>query len=87
MVCAVWCVPRSTVYTQRGQARRPAWKPQKRGPRTLVSDAVLLEEIRAVLKASAFHTEGHRKVRVRLRPGVSTSARTGCCGSCGSIGC
>ena len=68
MVCAVWCVPRSTVYTQRGQARRPAWKPQKRGPRTLVSDAVLLEEIRAVLKASAFHTEGHRKVRVRLRP-------------------
>jgi len=68
MVCAMWCVPRSTVYAQRGQARRPAWTPQKRGPRTLVTDAVLLEEIRAVLKASAFHTEGHRKVRVRLRP-------------------
>ncbi len=55
MVCAVWSVPRSTVYA-------------RRGPRTLVSDAVLLEGIRAVLKASAFHTEGHRKVRVRLRP-------------------
>ena len=44
MVCAVWCVSRSTVYAQRGQARRPARTPQKRGPRTLVSDAVLLKE-------------------------------------------
>ncbi|MCH7716016.1 MAG: IS3 family transposase [Gemmatimonadetes bacterium] len=59
---------RSTVYAQRGQARRPARTPQKRGPRTLVSDAVLLEEIRAVLAASRFCTEGHRKVRARLRP-------------------
>ena len=40
----------------------------KRGPRTPVSDAALLAAIRAVLKASPFCTEGHRKVRARLRP-------------------
>jgi len=40
---------------------------RKRGPRTLVDDGALLAEIRAVLAASPFHTEGHRKVRVRLR--------------------
>jgi transposase InsO family protein len=32
-----------------------------------VDDAALLAEIRGVLAASPFHTEGHRKVRVRLR--------------------
>ena len=42
--------------------------PAKRGPRTPLDDARLLDEIRAVLAASPFHTEGHRKVRVRLRP-------------------
>jgi transposase InsO family protein len=40
----------------------------KRGPRTVVDDATLVEEIRAVLAASPFCTEGHRKVQVRLRP-------------------
>ena len=49
----------------RGRDRRP---PAKRGPRTPLDDATLLDEIRAVLAASPFHTEGHRKVRVRLRP-------------------
>jgi transposase InsO family protein len=39
----------------------------KRGPRTPQDDAALLAKIRAVLTASPFHTEGHRKVRVRLR--------------------
>ncbi|MBI1967143.1 MAG: DDE-type integrase/transposase/recombinase [Gemmatimonadetes bacterium] len=42
--------------------------PAKRGPRTPLDDATLLVEIRAVLKASGFCTEGHRKVRARLRP-------------------
>ena len=42
--------------------------PAKRGPRTPLDDATLLGAIRAVLAASPFHTEGHRKVRVRLRP-------------------
>ena len=40
----------------------------KRGPKTAVDDTTLLAAIRAVLAASPFHTEGHRKVRVRLRP-------------------
>ena len=40
----------------------------KRGPRTAVSDAVVVAAIRVVLAESRFHTEGHRKVRVRLRP-------------------
>jgi len=39
----------------------------KRGPRTELSDAELLVEIRRVLSESPFHTEGHRKVRARLR--------------------
>jgi transposase InsO family protein len=89
LVCAMWRVPRSTVYARRadetglnGDAlQRPQTNDRdsgrdgstpprrgKRGPRTPLDDAALLAEIRAVLQASPFHTEGHRKVRVRLRP-------------------
>ena len=39
----------------------------KRGPKTAQSDADVVTLIRAVLAASPFHSEGHRKVRVRLR--------------------
>jgi hypothetical protein len=39
-------------------------------------DAALLEAIRAVLAASPFHGEGHRKVWARLRiSGIRTSLR------------
>jgi hypothetical protein len=40
-------------------------------------DGALVEAIRAVLAASPFHGEGHRKVRARLRhhAGVRTSKR------------
>lgn len=65
MICAVWRVSRSTVYARR--ALRPAAIGTKRGPRTPLDDATLVTEIRAVLAASPFHTEGHRKVRFRLR--------------------
>ena len=65
VVCAAWRVPRSTVYARR---HRVGPSRGKRGPRTAVSDAEVLTEIRAVLAASPFHTEGHRKVRARLRP-------------------
>jgi putative transposase len=88
LVCAVWRVPRSTVYWQRstlvrrdGDARicperddrevaRGRGTPgpgAKRGPRTPLDDVVLTAEIRAVLEASRFCTEGHRKVHARLR--------------------
>ena len=39
----------------------------KRGPKTAQSDEELVVEIRRVLKASPFTSEGHRKVRARLR--------------------
>lgn len=66
VVCAAWRVPRSTVYARRH--RDPAARScRKRGPRTPATDADVLIEIRAVLAASPFHTEGHRKVRARLR--------------------
>jgi hypothetical protein len=39
----------------------------KRGPKTSVDDATVVTAIREVLATSTFHTEGHRKVRVRLR--------------------
>lgn len=69
LICAVWRVARSSVYACRkrlsvGTAERP---PRKRGPKTRLSDAELLEEIRTVLKDSRFLGEGHRKVRARLR--------------------
>jgi putative transposase len=49
---------------------------QRRGPVGPMPDAALLAAIRAVLAASPFHGEGHRKVWARLRIlGVRTSKR------------
>jgi hypothetical protein len=46
------------------------------GPAGPMPDAALLEAIRAVLAASPFHGEGHRKVWARLRiSGIRTSLR------------
>jgi putative transposase len=39
----------------------------KRGPKTTLTDEELLGEIRTVLAACPFHSEGHRKVHFRLR--------------------
>jgi len=69
MISEVWQVARWTVYAvrERGDGtERPEAK--KRGPKTKLTDAELVEEIRAVLKESDFLGEGHRKVRARLRP-------------------
>jgi transposase InsO family protein len=69
MICEVWRVARSTVYAARSQSTSPEPSvPAKRGPKTELSDAELVEKIREVLKASDFLGEGHRKVRTRLRP-------------------
>ncbi len=51
-----------------GTHRRTPGSRGKRGPRTPQDDALVLAAIRPVLTESPFHTEGHRKVRVRLRP-------------------
>jgi transposase InsO family protein len=64
-VCRVWELPRSTVYAARPST--PAAPPGRRGPKPPWSDAALLERIRAVLAASPFVGEGHRKVWARLR--------------------
>jgi putative transposase len=64
MVCAVYRVARSSVYA--APRTPPATPPAKRGPTTSVSDATLLDAIRAILAACPFHGEGYRKVRARL---------------------
>src|SRR4051812_37338685 len=54
----------------------PPEPPRRPGPGGPMPDAALLEATRAVLPASPFHGEGHRKVWARLRvAGVRTSKR------------
>jgi len=67
MICRIYRLARSSVYaTVSTPALGP---PEKRGPKTRVSDAALVAEIRAVLAACPFHGEGYRKVRARLAHG------------------
>jgi putative transposase len=73
-VCQVWRLARSGVY--RHLAPAAAAPPQRRGPTGAMTDAALTVAIRAVLAASPFHGEGHRKVWARLRHGgTRTSLR------------
>ena len=68
MICAIYRLARSSVYATASTARAtsPSTAAGKRGPRTAIADAELVEEIRAVLAACRFHGEGYRKVRARL---------------------
>jgi transposase InsO family protein len=68
MICEVWGVARSTVYLALDQGKDEPRECEKRGPKTELSDEALVEAIREVLAKSDFLGEGHRKVRVRLRP-------------------
>src|SRR4051812_45481999 len=73
-VCRVWRTARATVYRHRCPA--PADPARRRGPAGPMPDAALVEAIRAILSASPFHGEGHRKLWARLRmAGVRTSKR------------
>lgn len=73
-VCRIWRLARSGVYRHRALA--PPQSPQRRGPAGAMADAEPLAAIRAVLAASPFHGEGHRKVWARLRlAGVRTARR------------
>jgi len=65
MVCAVFRVPRTTVYAQTAVTVRTG---SKRGPRTRGSDDELVAAIRTVLADTPFHGEGHRNVRVAAGP-------------------
>jgi putative transposase len=74
VVCRAWRLARSTVYRHRKPPRAAA--PRRPGPAGPLPDVDLLEAIRAVLAASPFHGEGHRKVWARLRHGgIRTSKR------------
>ena len=73
-VTQVWGASRATVYRHR-RCDEPC--PRRRpGPVGPMSDAALVEAIRALLAASPFHGEGYRKIWARLRfAGVRTSKR------------
>jgi putative transposase len=73
-VCRVWRLAHSGVSHHPEPS--PAASPQRRGPTGAMTDAALTVAIRAVLAASPFHGEGHRKVWARLRyAGTRTSLR------------
>ena len=70
IVCEAYRVPRSTVYARLGQqnpSSEPTSSKKKRGPKTPWTDKELVDGIREVLRDSPFLSEGHRKVRARLR--------------------
>ena len=73
-VCRVWRASRASVYRHLSSPRPEP--PRRPGPVGPMPDAALVDAIRAVLTASPFHGEGHRKVWARLRvAGVRTSKR------------
>jgi transposase InsO family protein len=74
VVCRAWRLARSGIYRHRAPSQTsPA---DRRGPVGPMPDIALLGAIRAVLAASPFHGEGHRKVWARLRHGgIRTSLR------------
>jgi len=59
-VCRAWRLARSGVYRHR--APLTATPPRRPGPVGPMPDADLVAAIRAVLAASPFHGEGHRKI-------------------------
>ncbi len=73
-VCRIWRASRATTYRHLAPPRTEP--PRRPGPVGPMPDAALVEAIRAVLAASPFHGEGHRKVWARLRvAGLRTSRR------------
>ena len=73
--------PRASDFRDKQRREGKVVEPQKRGPKTEVSDAQLLEFIRLALDASPFVGERHRKAWARLRAqGVSQGVRD-CFGS------
>src|SRR3954462_15972211 len=73
-VCRVWRASRASVYRHLSSSRPDP--PRRPGPVGPMPDPALVDAIRAVLTASPFHGEGHRKVWARLRvAGLRTSKR------------
>lgn len=73
-VCQEWGLSRATFYHQQSHVAQSSRVPAKRGPKTAYTDETLTGHIRAVIMASPFLGEGHRKVWARLRvQGIRTS--------------
>src|SRR3954449_1178632 len=69
-----WRASRATIYRHLSSSRLEP--PRRPGPVGPMPDLALVDAIRAVLTASPFHGEGHRKVWARLRvAGLRTSKR------------
>ena len=66
-VCTVWNISRATMQRHKVLALHGATPKKKRGPKTCLADAQVLEEIKIVLRNSPFVGEGYRKVDARLR--------------------
>jgi putative transposase len=76
VVCRVWRLARSSVYRCQAPLPASAIPPRRRGPVGAMADDALTAAIRAVIAASPFHGEGHRKIWARLRyGGIRTSLR------------
>jgi hypothetical protein len=80
MICAVFRVPRATVYRTTAPAAPAPRVVAKRGPKTAYSDAEVVAAIHAVLAATPFHGEGYRKVRARLAHRAWGSVASASCG-------
>lgn len=74
MLCAVLQVARSSFYEHRRKCKTERRERKKPGPKMRVDDAELLAKIREVLARSPFHTEGSKKVHIRLREWLGIKA-------------
>jgi putative transposase len=68
MICAVFRVPRSTVYRTTAPPPAAPLGAAKRGPKTAHIDAEVVEAIRAVLAASPFQSVGNSSTLRRRAP-------------------
>ena len=78
MICAIYRLARSSVY-----AAVPAPAPgpaSKRGPKTRVSDAALVAEIRAVLAACPFTARGIERCARASPTAAGRSVASACSG-------
>src|SRR5256885_16947561 len=74
-VCRVWRASRATTYRHLASSRPEP--PRRPGPVGPMPDAALVEAIRAVLTASPFHGERHRKGHRQLGAGLGGERRGG----------
>ena len=70
-VCTSWGVARSTLYRHRREKHRA----NKRGPKPIVSEEMLLKSIREDIVLFPFKGEGHRKTHARLKRQEIRSSR------------